>query len=171
MSAAERIRREVREIGLVTLYFLGAFLLFLTLKKLILEEYSVRVGILGTAVISALVVAKVVVVLDKTPVGDFFRSQRRFLHVLWRSLTYTAIVFVVTMGERLFDAYRETGALPDALQEVWAGEDVNHFLAMNLSVGLAFVIYNVFAEIGRHMGPGKLRRLFFGPRGAESEPT
>ena len=161
MSTGERIRQELREIGLVTLYFLTCFLFFLLLKKLLLEEYHLEVAILQTAVIGALVVAKVVVLLEKTSFGNRFRSAQLFLHVLYRSLTYTAVVFVVTLAERLFDLYREQGALPTALSEMWQGRDFHHFLAMNLCVGISFLIYNTFMEIERQLGEGGLRKLFF----------
>jgi hypothetical protein len=161
MSAGERIRREVREIGLVTLYFLACFLLFLSLKKLLLEEYDVETRVLHTAVIGALVVAKVVVVLDKTAFGNWFRTGRLATHVFWRSLAYTAVVFVVSLAERLLDLYRETGQLAAAIADLWAGRDVRHFLAMNLCVGLSFLAYSTFSEIDRRLGEGGLRRAFF----------
>ncbi len=161
MSITERIRHEIREIGLVTLHFLVCFLLFLSLKKLLLAEYEIEIAVLGTAVVGALVVAKVVVLLEKTSFGDRFRSVLPFFHVLWRSGCYTAAVFVVTLAESAFDVYRE-GTEPGALLGVlWAGRDFAHFLAMNLGVGLAFLIYNCFSEIDRHLGEGGLRRLFF----------
>ena len=161
MTVGERIRREMREIGLVTLYFLSCFLFFLSLKKLILEQYHLEITVLHAAVIGSLVVAKVVVLLEKTSFGDRFRSASRFVHILWRSFCYTAIVFVVTLAERLFDFYRESGALPRALSEMWEGKDINHFLAFNLCVGFSFLIYNCFSEIDHHLGEGGLRKLFF----------
>ena len=161
MSVSERIRREVREIGIVTLYFLACFLLFLGLKKLLLEEYHVEVNVLSTAVIGALVVAKVVVLLGKSSLGNQFRSGRLIVHVIWRSFAYTAVVFVVTLAEHLFDFYRETSQLPAAMSEMWAGRDLHHFLAMNICVGLSFLSYNSFSEIDRRLGEGGLRKLFF----------
>lgn len=164
MTTSERIRREVREIGLVTLYFLACFLLFLSLKKLLLAQYQLEVAVLHTAVIGALVVAKVVVLLEKTSFGDRFRSASLLAHVLWRSLGYTAVVFVVSLAERLFDLSREGSGLPEALSTLWAGRDFNHFLAMNLCVGLSFLVYNCFSAIDRHLsqrGDGGLRKLFF----------
>lgn len=166
MSFGERVRHEVREIGLVTLYFLTCFLLFLSLKKLLLAQYEVETSVLHTAVIGALVVAKVVVLLEKSRFGDLFRGARRAVHVLWRSLCYTAAVFVVTLGERLFDLHREHGGLSSAVGELWAGRDLAHFLAMNLAVGIAFVVYNGYAELEAVLGEGGLRRVFFSKRAA-----
>ncbi len=161
MTAGERIRHEVREIGLVTLYFLACFLFFLGLKKLFLEEYSLEVTVFSTAVIGALVVAKVVVLLGNTSFGNRFHSGRLIVHVFWRSLVYTAVVFVVSLAERLFDLYRETSDLSALISKLWAGRDFDHFLAMNLCVGLSFLAYNSFSEIDRKLGEGGLRKLFF----------
>lgn len=161
MSASERIRTEIREIGLVTAFFLTCFLVFLSLKKLLLAEYQIEVTVLQTAAIGALVVAKVVVLLEKTSFGNGFRSGTVFSHVLWRSVTYTSVVFVVTLAEHLFDFYREKGNLPDALSEMWSGRDFRHFLAMNLGVGISFLVYNCFSEIDQKLGEGGLRKLFF----------
>ena len=161
MTVGERIRREVREIALVTLYFLSCFLFFLLLKKLFLEEYHLEITIFHTALIGALVVAKVVVLLEKTSFGSRFRSTSPFAHVLWRSLCYTAIVFVVTLAERLFHLYREHSEFSRALSELWAARDLPHFIALNLCVGVSFLIYNCFTEIDHHLGEGGLRRLFF----------
>lgn len=161
MTVGERVRHEVREVGLITVYFLACFLLFLSLKKLLLEQYQVEVLVLHQAVIGALVTAKVVVLLDKIRFGDRFRSSRLFAHVAWRSLSYTAIVSLVSLIEHLFDLYRETSRLPRALSELWAGKDLDHFLAMNLCVLLSFLVYNCFSAIDRELGQGGLRKLFF----------
>ncbi len=161
MSPYQRIRSELQEIGFVTLYFLGCFLIFLSLKKLFLKEYDVEITILGTAVVGALVVAKVVVLLGKTSFGRRFRTAPVYVDVIWRSVAYTAAVFAVGLAERLFDLYRDIGEFPRAMLSLWADRDFHHFLAMNICLALSFVVYNVFAEISRHMGNGALRRLFF----------
>jgi hypothetical protein len=170
MTLSERIRVEAREIGIVTSYFLICFLFFLTLKKLLLEEYDVRVSVVGTALIGALVMAKVVILLDKTPLGNAFGS-RLWSRTLWRSLLYAAIAFLVTAAERLFDAYRQPDGLSSALHELWAERDVHHFLAMNLAVTVSLLVYNAFIEIEQEMGKGSLRRLFFRRRGEPGSST
>jgi hypothetical protein len=171
MSLTERIRHEIREIGLVTAYFLAWFLFFLTLKQLLLEEYQVDVAVLRTAIIGALVVAKVVVVLDKTRFADRFRSGPLIAHVVWRAVGYTAIVFGVTLVERFYDVYREHGDVHATFAALWARRDYRHFLAMNLTVAVAFVVFNSLNEIDRRLGEGGLRRLFFAVAREPGAPT
>jgi len=161
MSLKESVRKEVREIGLVSLFFLACFSTLILLKTLLLEEYHVEFRGLRTAVIGALVVAKVVVLLGNTSFGGRFRSGLVAVHVLWRSLLYTAAVFLVTLAERLFDLYRESGGLQLALDRLWMGREYSHFLAMNLCVGLSLLLYNALDQIDRRLGEGGLRKLFF----------
>ena len=162
MGIKQRVVDEVKEIGVVSAYFLCWFLLFLYLKKLILAEYHIEVSVFWTAIVGALVVAKVVVVLENTGLGERLRSGPLILHVAYRSFVYTAVVFVVTAAERLFDLYRSHGSLQAALDAGWDSRDIHHFLAMNISVALAFVVYNTYSEIDRHMGRGELRRFLLG---------
>ena len=166
MTIGERIRHELREIGLVTAFFLLWFLFFLTLKRLVLAQYEIEVSVLGTALIGALVVAKVVVILDKLPVARRFRGGALALHLLWRTLSYTAVVFLVMSAERLFHAWRETGALRPALAHVWASRDLHHALATTLAVGSGLALFLLSAEVDRRLGEGGLRRLLFARRSA-----
>jgi hypothetical protein len=165
MTTGQRLRHEAREIGLVTLYFLVCFAIFLSLKKLLLEQYDVTTYVFHAAVLGALVVAKVVVLLEKTSFGSRFREGSLILHAIWRSLLYTAVVLAVTFAENLFGAWRSQGSLSGALTHLWASRDLNHFLALNLCVGLSFLLYHTYAELDRRLGAGSIRRLLLSRRG------
>jgi multisubunit Na+/H+ antiporter MnhC subunit len=167
MSIGERVRHELREIGLLTLFFLVCFGIFLILKKLFLEQYRVSIYVFHSAVIGALVVAKAVVLLENTSFGNRFQHGSLIAHAIWRSLVYTAVVFVVTLAEHLVEAYLDKGDLDTAVSELWASKDFDHFLAMNLCVALSFLLYNTFAEMDRRLGRGSIRRLLFSTQAAE----
>ena len=88
LSAA---KHELRQLGVVTVYFLFCFGMVLTLKKLILAQYDIEFYALSVLVVSALVAAQVVLILDKTPVGARFAADRRpALAALYKTLFYTA---------------------------------------------------------------------------------
>ena len=71
-----RLKHELRQIGLVTLYFFFCFGVVLTLKKLLLAEYQIEFYAISATVVGALVAAKIVVVLDKTRAGTRFDATR-----------------------------------------------------------------------------------------------
>ena len=51
MSFIEKVKHELKEVGIVTLYFLVCFGILLLLKKLFLAEYKVEFNALSAAVI------------------------------------------------------------------------------------------------------------------------
>lgn len=159
-SLLSRVKHEVKEVGLVTLYFLFCFSVVLMLKKLLLASYDIEVFVLSTVVVSALVVGKVVVVLDKTRAGSRFDTTHPLgIAALYKTLIYTAATFVVLFLEKVVHAYRESGLLGDAILTVWAHRDRNLILAKVLCVGLAFAGYHLYAGLDRRLGVGVLRRF------------
>jgi len=77
MSLLTAVKHELKQVGLVTLYFMFCFAVVLTLRKPFLAEYPIAFYALSAEVIGALVAGKVVVVLDHTPPGNRFGASLR----------------------------------------------------------------------------------------------
>ncbi|MGH7333837.1 MAG: hypothetical protein ACREKS_14070 [Candidatus Rokuibacteriota bacterium] len=164
--------RELKAVGFVTLYFLFCFGIILTLKKLFLADYRVEVYALSTAVVSALVAAKVVVALDHTRAGTRFDASRALLiAVSYKTLIYGAVAFGVVFAEKLFHAYGATGELEAAMADVWTHRDRNVIFAKVICVGLTFAGYHLYTAIDRRLGEGALRRIVTGGRSESTAPT
>lgn len=163
MSLLSKLKHEVKEIGLVTLYFFFCFGVMLTLKKLLLVDYQVeKVQVISTAVITALIIAKVVIILDHTPAGTRFdANQPLWLVVLYKTLVYLGVAFIVFSLEKLFHAYRETGLIKQAVWEAWEHRKQNIMLIKLLCIGLTFLGYHFYAGLDRRLGEGTLRRKIF----------
>jgi hypothetical protein len=158
--AFDRLLEEVKHVGLVTLYFLACFTLVLTLKKLFLAEYAVKFYGVSAAIVAALVVGKVVVVLDHTRVGNRFDwSHAPWVGALYKTLVYSAMTFLVVGAEKVFHAWRESGQIGESLRHVWEHRDRNVMLATVLCIGLAFAGYNVYSALDRRLGEGTLRQV------------
>jgi hypothetical protein len=71
MKFTETLREEVKT-GRISNCLLFLFWPYPFLTRLYLEEYQIQFRGISTAIILALVVAKVVVILDKTPIGNWF---------------------------------------------------------------------------------------------------
>jgi hypothetical protein len=154
------LKHEIKEIGLVSLYFFFCFGVMLTLKKLFLADYQIEVSVLSKAVISALIAAKIVIILDKTHAGRRFDASFPLgLAALYKTLIYILATFIVLFLEKLFHAYRESGMLMQAISYVWEHRDRNLIFAKVLCVGLAFFAYHLYAGLDRRLGEGTLGRL------------
>jgi hypothetical protein len=161
-GALARLIDEMKQVGLVTLYFMICFALVLVLKKLFLAQYDVEFYGVSAAVVGALVVGKVVVLLDHTRLGNRFdRGHALWLSAFYKTTVYTLVTFLVVVAEKTFHAYRESGNLGESLKHVWEHRDRNVMLATVLCIGLAFAGYNLYTVIDRRLGEGTLRRLLF----------
>jgi hypothetical protein len=163
MTLLTSAKDELKQVGLVTVYFMFCFGIVLTLKKLILAEYQIESYALSAVVIAGLVAGKVVVVLDHTPVGKWFDSGHRpGLAALYKTVVYTVVAAFVVAGEKVFHAYRESGALGAAITAVWEHRDRSLILAKVLCVGLSFLGYHLFVAADSRLGKGTLWRVLWG---------
>jgi hypothetical protein len=163
MSLFSLLKEEAKEVVWVSLYFFFGFCVALTLKKLLLSNYYVDVNLLSTAAISALIVAKIVIVLDKMSVGcRFDESLPIGLAALYKTLFYVLATFVVLFLEKLFGVYQENSAFLRAVVAAWEHRDRNIILAKVLCIGLFFAAYHLYHGIDRRLGEGSLRRLIIG---------
>jgi hypothetical protein len=162
MTALGWVKNELRQVGLVTLYFMVCFGIVLTLKKLFLAEYQIEFYALSGIIVAGLVAGKFVVVLDHTPLGHRFAADHRpGLAALYKTFIYTLGAFVVVAGEKLFHAYREHHGLASAMSAVWENRNWSLILAKVLCVGLAFLGYHLFVAADNRLGKGTLWRALW----------
>ncbi len=154
MKLINSLIKELKNIGAVTLFFLISFGLILLLMKFFLDEYSIQFYALSKIVVGSLVAAKVVIIMEKTPIVRKFRHYPRYICVLYKTIIYTFAVFLLGILEKLLIHHI-------AIEAIIQNRNLNHFLAVNLCVAVVFCIYNILAEIDIYMGEGNLRKLFF----------
>ncbi len=160
MALLSVLKNELKEVGLVSLYFFFCFVVLLTLKKLLLADYQVEVHAVSVAAISALIAAKIVIVRDATHAGSRFDASFPLgPAALYKTLVYILATFVVLFLEKLIEAYWEIGTLGQAVLDVWEHRNRNIMLAKALCVGLTFFVYHLYAGLDRRLGEGTLRRL------------
>ena len=163
MGILSLVKREARHTGGVALYLLFCFGIFATLKKLFLATYQIEFSALVPTVIGALTLAKVVVLLDMTPVVTHLDTRHPlWVAALYKTLFYCAVSTPVLFAERVWHAYRETGALGEAVLEAWTHMDRNVVLAKVIIVGLVFACYHFYHGIERRLGEDKLRSMILG---------
>jgi hypothetical protein len=162
MGMLSVVKREVRHVGGVALYLLFCFGIFATLKKLFLATYHIEFFALVPTVIGALALAKVVALLDMTSIATRLDTENPiWVATLYKTLFYCAVSAPVLFAERVWHAYRETGALGEALFEAWTHLDHNVVWAKVIVVGLVFACYHLSQGIDRRLGQDVLRRMIF----------
>ena len=151
-----------------TLYFAVWFSLVAVLKTLLLEEYRIEFRGLSLALIGALIVAKVVLVLEYVPLGSWLRKRAALLDVVVRTLLYTFGVAIVLLLERAFESRHEHGGFIPSLVLVFEDREVHHVWFNTICVACALLVFNALAVLRRHVGGGRLFPLFLAPLPEES---
>lgn len=139
------------EVGLITLYFLVCFSVFMILKKLLLIHYQISFYGWTTAVIGALAMGKVVFLIDKLPIHRWLQKLRPIREITIKALVYTALVIAVSILEKSVHYFLgdEQGAWSHHL---FGDQKVALFLAHAIYLYLCFVAFYFFQYLDRHIG-------------------
>ncbi len=163
MSFRQKLKDEIKAVALVTCYFSVWLGVLVLLKKLILAEYRIEFNGLSLALIGALVLAKVVLVLEHVPLGRWIRTRPALIDVVMRTAMYSIGVAVVLVLEKGFEGRHEHGGFGPALRFLFQEADVHHVWANTLCLSGALLVYNALSVVQRHLGKGSLIRIFMSP--------
>ena len=161
-AAIARLATELyREMAPKILFFFIAFMLIFLLFKLFVAQYSIEFSAFTKAALAALVLGKIVPLLDWAQSGYRFESYRRIVVIGGKTLIYALVVLVLGISERIFEAFRRQGSLRAGVHFLLANANAHRFFGLVLLVSLVVGAYLAMQEIERAMGEGALFRLFF----------
>ncbi|MDX2316439.1 MAG: hypothetical protein QNL90_20465 [Gammaproteobacteria bacterium] len=163
MSLPAKLRAEIKTVGVTTLFFAVWFSVLLLLKWLVLAEYNIAYYSFSIALVGALILAKVVLVLEMVPLDTWLRNRSALVHVVLRTGLYGLGVLVVLLLEKAFEMRHEHGGFGSSLVQVIRHQDIPHVLAAAIGVTGALLVFNVLMVLRRHLGDRGLLRLFLSP--------
>jgi hypothetical protein len=114
-------------------------------------------------IVGALVLAKVVLVLEHVPLGAWTRTRSALLDVVLRTALYAVGVLVVLLLEKAFEGRHEHGGFGPSLIAVFQHAEVHHVWVNTICLTGALLGYNALSVVRRHLGQGGLLRLFLSP--------
>lgn len=135
-----KIKIEMKEVGLITLYFFACFALFIIIKKLMLYQYNINFWGWTTALVGALAMGKVVFFIDKTPLHKYLKHFKPIYEILTKALVYTIIVYIVSILEKTIHYW-----IDDPLLGTW---NSHLFSRGKGALLLAHAIYIYFCFVG-----------------------
>lgn len=174
MSIAQKLKHEIMSVLWLTFYFgcwLGALVL---LKYLVLAEYKVAFHGLSVALVGALVLAKVVLVLEHITLGQWIRARPAWVDVVLRTALYSFGVFVVLLLEKTFEGRHEYNSFGASFLAVFEQADATHVWLNTICLSAALLSYNLLSVVRKRIGKGALLRMFLTPlpeRSGTSRPN
>jgi len=164
---------EFREFLPPTLFFFVGFNLILFTKRLILADYLIQFTGFFIATVAALVVGKVVLVVDKLPFLRHFDHAPLVQPILFKTVVYTFFVFVARLLEAFVHYLIDGGVVGGGafLNHVLGSFSWNHFIATQMWIFVLFLVYITASEINDLMGDGELFKIIFTRRSSELKST
>ena len=156
-------------IGITALYFgcwIGTLLL---LKTLVLAEYRIAFHEWSVVVVGALVLSKVVLILEHVSLGGWVRVRPAWVDVALRTVMYSIGVAVVLVLEKGFEGRHDHGGFGPALRFLFQEADIYHVWANTLCLSGALLVYNALSVVQRYLGKGSLMRIFMSPLAEEKK--
>lgn len=130
----------------------------MVIKVLLLREYNIEFTGLTIVLISALIIAKVELLLEYIPM-PFTQNKPAWVEVVSRTFLYLAGVFLIMALEKSFEARHEYGGILKAFKNLWSQANVYHLWANTLCVFGALLSFNFWSVIKMHYGKGIIWKL------------
>lgn len=163
MGFSKKLTNEIKLVALTTLYFAVWIGVLMILKVLILEEYQIEFRGFSLVLVGALILAKVVLVLEHVPLGGMTRNRPAWLYILLRTALYSAGVLVVLVLEKAYEGRHEHGGFGPSLKALFENTEAHHVWVNTISLCGALFVYNCAYVVKRHIGAGGFARLFLTP--------
>ena len=156
-SLKQKAAHELQELFGIFLYLAFFFCAVATYSMLLLNQFHVSYFAFGTALINALVVAKVILIGEYARLGKKHEVQPLFLSAAYKAILYSLLVFAFHIVEEM-------------IKRRWHGESfatashgirINELLARSVVIFCTFLPLFAFRELRRVLGEDNFRSLFF----------
>jgi hypothetical protein len=162
---------EFEELLPPTVFFAISFNLILLTTQLILADYLVHFLSFLVATTSALVVGKSVLLADALPFFRRFDTAPMIQSVLFKTMVYWVVVFLVRFLEKLVEYWFSGGTfsgIPDYIANHFTW---HRFAAIQIWIFVLFLIYTSVADLNARLGKGELVKMFFSRPPGQSCPA
>ena len=143
-------------------FFFVAFLVISFTTALMVRKHGITITTLSAVAFGALVVGKVVLVIDNLPFVNAFRDRPLIYNTLWKTLIYSLGGFAFRVMEELVPFIMTYGNMATGFAHFRNELDWPRFWAVQIWVVLLFFFFAVVREFVRALGHDRVRQMFFG---------
>jgi len=163
----QKIVHEVAEYWTNVCYLTLVFAAFTQYRRFLLAAHDITYTNYGVAVIEALILAKVVMIGDVLHLGRRLEDKPLIYPTLLKTVVFTLFVGAFTVIEHVIKGLWNGKGLTGGLS-AFLGKGHHELFAGCLVTFVAFIPFFAVRELGRVLGEGKIRTLFFRRRDPDS---
>ena len=162
------VAKEIREALPAVIFFLFLFHMMGLTKAVSVGDYSINALRATATTVSALIVAKAILVVEALPISRLFSSKLVF-QVLWKTLLFTAVALLFRVIEEIIPLISKHGGLVAATKAAYREIAWLLFGVFALWLLGGLLLYCLAVELVRVIGAEKVKEMLFGTRGRGSE--
>ena len=161
-----KIFHKIKELFLEVLpafiFFLIMFHLLLVTKALLLKHYGIASESSAIAAISALIVAKVVLIANRIPFLNLYPRKPLIYNVVLKTMVFSIFVMLFMFVEELARLARKDGGFAAAWANISGDFSWSYFVVREAWIFVLIMLYCAGAELTRVVGKEKVTEIFFG---------
>src|SRR5271170_7295993 len=165
-NVKQKAVHELEELIGIFLYLAFFFCAVTTYSMLLLNDFHVSYFSFGTALINALVVAKVILIGEYAHLGKKHEAKPLFLSAFYKSVLFSLLVFAFHIVEEIIKRRWHGETFATAAHRI----DINLLLARSVVIFCTFLPLFAFRELRRVLGEDNFKSLFF-RAGASPKPS
>jgi hypothetical protein len=157
-TLTQKARRELIHYLAISGYLYVCFGALIFYKAAILRGHGLEFAAYGLALGKALILGKFILIAHAFKIGDWSKTSRLALDILWKSALFALLLIVLSVIEEIVVGLIHGRHAQDVAKEI-AGGTLAQVFATSLLILLIMIPYFAFREVSTAMGEGKLLRL------------
>ena len=157
-----KVKAEFSQLFLITIYLTILFGALTTYKRFLLANHGIDFAEYGYSLISAWVMAKVLMIGNAFRIGSRFNDRPLIIPALYKAICFSLLVLALTVVEKLIRGWW-AGKSTSTILEACAGPEKWAILARVMMLFFVLIPFFFFWETNRVLGGDLLRKLFFKP--------
>jgi hypothetical protein len=156
-SVKQKVANEFEELAIITLYLAFFFCALATYSMLLLDKFHISYFVYGTALLNAVVIAKVILIGEAVHAGTRFEGKALLNSAIWKAFVFGLLVFAFHILEEMIKHLVHGKGLAGAFHNI----RIDDLLARTVIIFCTFIPLFAFRELRRVMGQDSFRALFF----------
>ena len=158
-SVKQKVKHEFEEMAILTAYLAFLFCALATYSMMLLNRFHVSYFAYGTALLNALVIAKVILIGEALHAGTKFERKALIYSALWKAFIFAWLVF----GFHLLEEIIKGKIHGETLAAVFHDIRIDDLLVRTGLIFITFVPLFIFRELRRVIGDENFQTIFFRP--------
>src|SRR5450755_1530314 len=157
VSLKQKAIHEGQEFAGISLYLAFFFCAVVTYSTVLLGKFQVSYFSYGSALINALVIAKVILIGEYAHLGKKHETKPLLLSAVYKAFLFGLLVFAFHIVEEIIKRLLHGDAIINASHNI----HLDDLLSRSLIIFCTFIPLFAFRELQRVLGDDRFRALFF----------